>query len=526
MDAESQIHTDLTIGASAIDAYSRLSYTMWFALAEFIDNSTQSRLNHGNIIDDVLESEGKSLTVEINYNRLRRELSIEDNSIGMTKQKLIDALQIASPTPDSKGRSKYGMGMKTAACWIGKRWKIVTAEWGSGEEWTADIDVKGIAFQNKRVPLNMRSVNSDAHYTKLIISDLNRNIQERTRETIRGYLGSIYRFDLQDGKLKILFDGVDVPPPNVYDFDTDPDGNLMKMDLPADLTIGGKMVTGWVGVLRHGGRKFGGFSLFQNKRQIQGFPNAWRPKKIFGGVDDEGANNLVSQRLTGVIELDPRFPVSHTKDSILFEGDEEEELEDRLAAITDNYRRYAQARRGHRGRGLNRESVREFVRSLQSEFQSPEMNEAVTGAVLPPISIIEEANQRLADSVTEAEISGVINAADGLRIIVSVKEVSEFEPYVSLVAGAAPNTMHVIVNGLHPYFSELDSRDSENECIRQYAYDAIAEYKVARISTLLPTTVRRLKDSLLRVPGMRAQRPAEGTDSFVMTPGNAGGEAA
>jgi hypothetical protein len=41
MDADSQIHTDLTIGASVIDAYSRLSYTMWFALAEFIDNSTQ-----------------------------------------------------------------------------------------------------------------------------------------------------------------------------------------------------------------------------------------------------------------------------------------------------------------------------------------------------------------------------------------------------------------------------------------------------------------------------------------------------
>lgn len=34
---------ELSVGPKAIDAYSRLSYTMWFALAEFVDNSTQSR---------------------------------------------------------------------------------------------------------------------------------------------------------------------------------------------------------------------------------------------------------------------------------------------------------------------------------------------------------------------------------------------------------------------------------------------------------------------------------------------------
>lgn len=55
--------TDFTIGKGALTAYSRLSYTMWHALAEFIDNSTQSRLNYGSIIDDVLAQENKSLVV-------------------------------------------------------------------------------------------------------------------------------------------------------------------------------------------------------------------------------------------------------------------------------------------------------------------------------------------------------------------------------------------------------------------------------------------------------------------------------
>ena len=46
-----------------------------------------------------------------------------------------------------------------------------------------------------------------------------------------------------------------------------------------------------------------------------------RPEVVGGGVDDEGANNLVAQRLTGVLLLDG-FVVSHTKDAVLFEGDE------------------------------------------------------------------------------------------------------------------------------------------------------------------------------------------------------------
>ena len=50
---------ELSVGPKAIDAYSRLSYTMWFALAEFVDNSTQSRLNYDTLVDDLLKTEGR-----------------------------------------------------------------------------------------------------------------------------------------------------------------------------------------------------------------------------------------------------------------------------------------------------------------------------------------------------------------------------------------------------------------------------------------------------------------------------------
>jgi len=122
------LETDLTIGPGALDAYARLSYTMWYALAEFVDNSTQSRLNYENVIDEVLQSEGKPLQIDITYNKVSREMRIEDNSIGMNREALIAALKVAVPTKDSKGRSRYGMGLKTAACWLGRKWRIPTCQ--------------------------------------------------------------------------------------------------------------------------------------------------------------------------------------------------------------------------------------------------------------------------------------------------------------------------------------------------------------------------------------------------------------
>jgi hypothetical protein len=62
--------TEMKIGLKTIDTYSRMSYTMWYALAEFVDNSTQSRLNYGNIVDDILRDEGRPLTVDIVHDRV------------------------------------------------------------------------------------------------------------------------------------------------------------------------------------------------------------------------------------------------------------------------------------------------------------------------------------------------------------------------------------------------------------------------------------------------------------------------
>ncbi len=498
---------ELQIGPQALSAYSRLSYTMWHALAEFIDNSTQSRTNYEGIVDEVLREEGTPLVVDITYHKLDRRITITDNSIGMTRADLTEALRIAHPTADSKGRSKYGMGMKTAACWIGKRWKVITSEWGSDEEWTADIDVEAIAYRGAKVPLTVEAAGTDAHYTTIEISELNRNIQKRTEENIRAYLGSMYRNDLLSGRLKLLYGGEEITVPDDAPFDTDSQGVPMKLELDR-LVVGGKPVTGWVGVLRKGGRKYGGFSLFQNGRQIQGFPNAWKPRSIFAGVDDEGGNNLVAQRLTGVLNLDG-FEVSHTKDAILFQGDEEEELETKLAAITSDYRAYATKRRGDKTQLWTREKIRDLVQTISQEFGSAEMGDAVQNTILPPIEAIVVNNERQVAALAADDYLARFVVANQLHISVALQERSEHDPYVAIVAGAQPDSINIVINKLHPYYESLETSEAIDECIRQYIYDAISEYKVHKQQAVVnPNSVRRSKDALLRVQELRIDNAA------------------
>lgn len=470
---------------------------MWYALAEFIDNTTQSRENYDHIIDEVLKDEGNPLRVEINYNSTKRELTIADNSIGMTYDDLVAALKIARPTKDSIGRSKYGMGLKTAACWIGRNWSVTTCEWDSGEEWTASVSVDDIAKGKVAIPLTTRKVGKEQHYTVITITNLNRHIQKRTEETIMQYLGSMYRMDIREKRLIILFNGKQVPLPEELHFATyDTDKEVKEM---FDQKINGKRLHGWFGVLHTGSRKFGGFSLFQNNRQIKGYPDAWRPRSVFGGVDEEGSNTLVSQRLTGEIILDG-FEVSHTKDDIVWQDDEEERLEEFLVEKTLRLKRYATIMRkgGGAKKAWDRERLKEIMEEAKVEFSSNEFRDALTEAQLPPLEIIKQANQKQAQALSDKDwLLRLPDVGSGIQVRVGLQDRSENDPHLTFVPDKDGIT--VIINEQHPYYAEIDSQERVKEIIFQYVYDAVAEFRVGkRLGRQEPDAVRKLKDQLLR----------------------------
>jgi hypothetical protein len=92
----------IEIGLNAIANYRRMSYEIWYALAEFVDNSTQSYFNNKQILDEAFAKDGEGLEVRITYERQGNDpvLRIVDNALGMNYAELEHALKIANPPAD------------------------------------------------------------------------------------------------------------------------------------------------------------------------------------------------------------------------------------------------------------------------------------------------------------------------------------------------------------------------------------------------------------------------------------------
>lgn len=171
---------EFKLGPEIISSYKRLSYSPWYALAEFIDNSTQAYFNNREALDKVLGSH--RLKIEINYGSDDdgEFIIIKDNSIGMSKEELENAVIVGRIPPFHSGRSKYGVGMKTAACWFGNYWSIKTKKLNLDNEEYICVEVDKIAAGNFDLNHESSPAEKNDHYTIIEIRNLNRKIRGRT----------------------------------------------------------------------------------------------------------------------------------------------------------------------------------------------------------------------------------------------------------------------------------------------------------------------------------------------------------
>jgi hypothetical protein len=332
----------LQLGPEVLRSYKRMSYTPWHALAEFVDNSTQSYFNNCEILDPTFQAAGdEGLRVSIIYDRNGEGLiRISDNAMGMTLAELEHALRLGIPPAFAEGRSRYGLGLKMAACWFGNTWSIRTSKLGEGLEHRVTVDVETVAGGAADLPYTTTEVPETDHYTILEIGQLNRMPHGRTVGKIKDFLRSMYRVDIREAWMRLEWQGdlLEWTPDTAYVQARD--GSHYRKDFAFD--VNGKHVHGWVGVLETGSRAKAGFSILHNNRVVKGWPNSWRPEAIFGQV--QGTNDLVNQRLTGEVHLDD-FEVSTTKDGILWSGEEEQDVEKQLKEACADYREIAANRR-------------------------------------------------------------------------------------------------------------------------------------------------------------------------------------
>lgn len=489
---------ELKIGLNAIASYRRLSYTPWHAIAEFVDNSTQSYINNRDALDVAFAETSDHLDVGIVYDRTKNTLSVADNAMGMDEADLERSLRIAFPPDDPTGRSKYGLGMKTAAGWLGDKWTIRTTKLGSTKEYVVVVDVRKVASGDGVIAVKEHDAKPETHRTIIEISELARTFQTRTISKIRKHLQSMYRKDFDDLGLVLRWQGQELAWGGF-------EGKLLKNKEGKEyrrefsFEVDGKTITGWAGILEKGGRAEAGFSIMQNRRVIKGWPDSWRPYSIFG----EERNDLVNQRLVGEIHLDG-FAVTHTKDNIEWEQNQEVEVEKTLKDALADLIAYATTfRKGQTlpGKGPAQADIDKATSQIEQELQSSEMIDKIDFEEVPDPELVDDAVEQIADQVKKSA-KPTINAQVG-RIQVRVyvqNDLSPNDPYVVLDS-AERDEVVVIINMNHPYVrNHIEGEEGVLNYFRQCIYDAVAEAKARFLNdkTITPNTVKSIKDSLLR----------------------------
>jgi hypothetical protein len=490
----------LQIGPEIITSYKRLAYTPWHALAEFVDNSTQSYFNNQKELDKAFLSKKEKLTVDIEYNKGKGWLIVTDNAMGMSYKELEHALHIALPPKNTSGRSKYGMGLKTAACWLGNVWTVTTKRLGETVEHIVVINVDKIANGNKTLPhIENKGCPVDEHYTRITISKLNREFHGRTLGKIKNFLSSMYREDFRKGILNLKWCG------EVVTWEDDPNRFLCDKSgepykKPFKFSVGGKEVFGWVGILVHGSREDAGFSIIHCGRMVRGYPDSWRPELLYGQF--QGSNDLVNQRLVGEIHLNA-FDVSHTKDDILWLGEEEEKVGEGLKKHCGDYRDKANEPRKSRDDSRRPSDIETntAIDEFKQEMTSHEMADSITVEAVPPQKVVEEAVKSITQSIVKSRDETFTGKVGQLTVrLFVVSDMSPNDPYLTIDA-RKPTEVIIIINQVHPHWGQLKGSEGVLNYLRHCTYDGISEWQArTKASRIDPDTIKLLKDKLLRVP--------------------------
>lgn len=322
--------------------YKRVSYQPWTALAEFVDNSTQSFYDHK---DELFETKYyKGLEIEIDYTEdpsIGDEIVIRDNAFGMDFSDFKRALILNKPPKNTSGRNEFGMGLKAAACWFGNLWSVETTSLGSSFKYKAEIDIDNLVkYKDECINFDEDSANPKEHYTIITIRKLNKKIKgKRIENKVHELLSSIYRADFRTGQIKIFYNG------NLLEFEeVEPyvDSNGVKWKKEVNFTIPYRdselAVKGFIAIRIPGSTRNAGFTLMRRGRVIVGGPDKnYRPYEVFGP-----SNLYTYQRLYGELEMDD-WPVTQAKDAFDWSNEDlEARFIEKLEEISHDYHEFAE----------------------------------------------------------------------------------------------------------------------------------------------------------------------------------------
>lgn len=485
------------------DTFGRLNYKPWYALAEFVDNATQNFVTNESAL---AAADGEALLdIDIEHSERDRRLTISDTAHGMGWEELQRALRISARPPDTSGRSEFGMGMKTAACWFGTRWTVETTRLGEPTGHTVVFDIEALkASQQNALVVEERAESVRLHGTTITIENLRKPIKGRQVEKVRELLTSMYRRDLCSEKVQITWNGqpLTYEAPPLWEFERQ-DGSRHEARQPIDVTIidpatgRDHVVRGWVGLLAtmSSGAK-NGFDLLRRGRLIIGGPHEqWRPIELCGS---SGSHSW--KRLVGELELDD-FPVNFTKDGFAWDGGLEDALIGALRPVVANYKAFASDLRVNEGGRAQAEDFKRAIFEMQEGVTDPEFRRdvaiaataSIPGMPKPHDIVDKKAAEAVPERLTVPTPMGKITAT------LYVKSEGVTRPWLSIEA-VANDELDVLLNLDHPFVAAAVVDERGRVLMGKFALSLAVSEQVARMvngDAVAPDDVRTYLNTFL-----------------------------
>lgn len=352
---------DITIGANMYGRISDLPNTPSHVLAEFVDNALQSSRDKKEQLF-ALDANYR-LRVDIDFEwdentNLATVITVTDNAGGIDADNYTKAFKLANTPDNNEGLNEFGMGLKTAALWLGNEWSVKTSALGETVSRSITFDLnKVLADSLTKLVVKAEEAEATEHYTTIrIASPTPKSPTKKALDKIRTELSSIYRKSLRQNEADIYVDGVKLTfeeseiltAPSVKD----PKGPAIYWRKDIDFKFGKYRATGFIGILKDINSTKNGFVLLRRGRVVYGaetdgryFPKSlsgstgtFRYKRIFGELELEGfavsfnKNDLQDkENLEALMEM-LRGEI-HTKEFDLYNQAEDYRLDERQKKV-------------------------------------------------------------------------------------------------------------------------------------------------------------------------------------------------
>lgn len=489
--------------ASILKVFSRLNYKPWYAIAEFVDNSTQSFYSNIGSMEKNLKT---NICIEIQYDSHKKELTIKDNAYGMNLSDFKRAILLDSTPDNVGGRNEFGMGLKTAASWFGEIWSVESTQLGSDKKYFSEINIPNLENDNlDSVDIITSMTNPKEHGTTIKIRSITKPLSRYKK--IRDILTSMYRRDLASKKVEIIFNGENLvfEPYKELEFR----GKHWKKDVDFHFYFQDieHHITGFVGILEKGGFGRAGLALFRRDRVVIGGEDMnYKPHEIFGQ-----AQSQVSLKLYGELNVDT-FPVNQAKDGFVWDGGLEEEFLEKLQHQIQDYINIAKI-------SVTDRVQEESISSDKSTAVEAEVNSAIArinvniseepGKYNDGIDEVQQYIEMQAEMLSEKMENKLskprtyknINIGAFENIDITVRWVIDNEQWLRYQHNDS-GVNELLININHPFFLPYSNDDDFKVVLEKFALSlVISEEKSKKIANsdgfIYPSSIRNMMNDIL-----------------------------